>query len=294
MIEILLPIRNPSPVLERTIESILWQTDRSFKVLISDNYSREGIDRIDAAVRRLETAEIAVRVVRPPVELGRVQHWNWVHLQSDAEWLKPLFVGDWLEKDCIQECKAAAETDPDIAFILFHFLYHQGLDGPVCASFDCHGASGRLTPTQAAELGIFHGNFAGGPINVLYRRWAFQAAGGHYSALPLTADYDLYMRLAMQGPAFVIPKVLGHFTLHENRYAKRGSGTYRESMCAELFLVAATTSYAARYGGLKLPWGRVRLRLLELLFRWLIDEAHRAGGRWKRALSGEGDRRHKR
>ena len=289
MIEILLPIRNPTAVLDRTIESILSQTDRSFTVLISDNFSREGLDRIEEAAHRLEAAGVEVRVIHPPVELGRVQHWNWLHLQSGGEWLKPLFVGDWLEKDCVRECRAAAESDPSLAFILFYFLHHQGLDGPVYATGDCHGASGRLTPAQTAELGIFRGNFAGVPVNVLYRRWAFQAAGGHQTSLPLTADYDLYVRLAMQVPTFVIPKVLGHFTLHENRYAKRGSGTYREAMCAEQLLVASMVGYAARCGGLQLPWGRVRLRLLELLWHWLVDETFRIGGRWKRALEGRSD-----
>jgi hypothetical protein len=287
VIEILLPIRNPTAVLDRTIESLLAQTDRGFTVLISDNFSRDGLDRIGEAARRLEAAGIVVRAIRPPVELGRVQHWNWLHLQSEAEWLKPLFVGDWLEKDCVREWRAAAAADPNIAFILFHFLLHKGLDGPVYATGDCGGVSGLLTPESAAELGLLRGNFLGGPVNVVYQRWAFQAAGGHQTSLPLTADYDLYLRLALQVSTFIIPKVLGHFTLHENRYAKRGSGTARESMRAELLLVGSMIGYAARYSGMKLPWGRVRGQLLALWWGWMIEEALRLGGRWKRALIGQ-------
>src|SRR5580700_1080445 len=100
-LEIILPLRNPTAAFERSVESILAQKERSFTVLISDNHSGTGTELITAAAERLRGAGIAVRNVRPPLELGRVEHWNWAMQESAADWLKPLFAGDWLDANYV-------------------------------------------------------------------------------------------------------------------------------------------------------------------------------------------------
>jgi hypothetical protein len=55
--EIILPLRNPTAVLEQTTASVVAQTDRNFSVLLSDNHSTKGVEFIDAAVRQLEAIQ---------------------------------------------------------------------------------------------------------------------------------------------------------------------------------------------------------------------------------------------
>jgi hypothetical protein len=211
-----------------------------------------------------------------------VQHWNWLHHQSDADWLKPLFVGDWLERDCLATCRAVIAADPQLAFIFWYYRFHRGQKETfVC---DCGGLSGRLDPAPLARKAIFEGNFVGAPLNVLYRRAAFEALGGHHTSLPLMADFDLYTRLAVQVPAYVIPRVLGHFVLHENRFAKSGSGTRRESMNAEWVLVAALTGYAAHLAGRDLPARDLVPRMTRLVWEWTKEWFLGGLGRMKRRL----------
>lgn len=285
MLEVLIPIRNPAEVFERTIDSLLAQTHREFSVLLSDNYSTSGTERITQAATRLAAGGIATRTIRPPWELGRVQHWNWLHHQSAAEWLKPLFVGDWLEPDCLAVCRETMAEDPAALFLFFYFRRHSGTADELC---DCAGLQGRLEPARAAELAILDSNFVGGPINVLYRRAAFEAAGGHTTALALLADFDLYARLSFQVPTRAIPRVLGHFLLHEHRFAKRGSGTQRESMNAELLVLTASLRYAATLSSLPIPAGRFARRIARLLWNWLRERAGRRAGQWRRAVLGKG------
>lgn len=261
MIEIVIPARNPGDEFTRTIDSLLDQTDRRLSVLISDNYSSVGRDRIERARERLKAAGLSVRVVKPPRELGRVQHWNWAHHQSHADWLKPLFVGDWLEPHCLSVCYKTMAAQREIAFFFFYFRYHSG---DRVADADCLGLSGRVSAATAVHEAVFDRNFVGGPINVLYRRDAFELVGGHYTNLPLTADFDLYTRLATEVPTWVIPEYLGHFMLHADRFANRRSGKNREAMTYELLLDALHAAYGRAALGEPLPQLRLGFRIAQL------------------------------
>src|SRR2546421_4203992 len=106
--EILIPVRNPTEVLGKTVESLASQTDKGFSVLISDNFSTSGQEHLERALAALAQAGLSARRIQPPAELGRVEHWNWLHYQSGAQWLKPLFTGDWLERDYVAAVREAA------------------------------------------------------------------------------------------------------------------------------------------------------------------------------------------
>src|SRR3954463_15602664 len=97
-IEVVMPLRNPTAVLRQSIASLASQTTRDFSVCLSDNWSVKGQEFFDEAEAQLRAAGVPVRRVRPPVELGRVEHWNWSHHQCEAQWIKPLFGGDWLDE----------------------------------------------------------------------------------------------------------------------------------------------------------------------------------------------------
>ena len=80
-LEIIIATRNSVRELAQTAASLAAQTDREFGVLISDNFSTNGVSHLDAARRQLVAAGIAVRRVKAPFELQRVEHWNWAHAQ---------------------------------------------------------------------------------------------------------------------------------------------------------------------------------------------------------------------
>src|ERR1043165_9189452 len=101
LLEIVVPLRKPTDVLLKTARSLAAQTERDgFAVLFSDNGPTPDEDPIAAqAMAILGEAGVQARLVRPPEELGRVEHWNWSHRQAEAGGIKPLFVGDWLEPE---------------------------------------------------------------------------------------------------------------------------------------------------------------------------------------------------
>src|SRR5882672_9821567 len=127
-LEILIPVRNPTEVFSKTIDSLAAQTDKNFSVLISDNFSTKGQEHLAAALEKLSAAGIAARKIQPPVELGRVEHWNWLHYQSQADWLKPLFAGDWLEPEYVTTIFKTAREEPSCGYIYCGFQYHRGAE----------------------------------------------------------------------------------------------------------------------------------------------------------------------
>jgi hypothetical protein len=192
-------------------------------------------------------------------------------------------VGDWLEPDCLAACAEVIEQNPEIAFLFFQFRYHRGADSFVS---EMHGLHGRFDPGAAPALALFQGNFIGGPVNVLYRRAAFEAAGGHLPSLPLMADFDLYTRLSMEVPTWALPRVLGHFMLHADRFAKKGSGSRRESMNAEWVIEAALIQYGANGAGRAVAAGRFLRRIARLLGIWAYERILTSLGRWRRSVMG--------
>ena len=86
-LEIIIPVRNGSQGLLQTTAALAAQTDRRFAVLLSDDFSATGPAQIDEAQHELTAAGIAVRRLRPPRGLRRLEHWNWAHAQSRAGWL---------------------------------------------------------------------------------------------------------------------------------------------------------------------------------------------------------------
>jgi len=214
--EILIPVRNATDVFRKTVESLAAQTDKEFTVLISDNFSQSGHEHIDWALSLLGEAGIRARRVSPPTELGRVEHWNWLHYQSGADWLKPLFAGDWLEPDYIQSVRNAASSDPRCEYIYTGYQYHRGTETSTTIS----KWTGRFfTPQEMQEVVLRYAMQFGPPSAAAYSSTAFLSLGGYAAELPITADSFLFCTMAARFGAYGVPKALCHFNIHANRFS---------------------------------------------------------------------------
>src|SRR5260221_14248792 len=116
-LKIIVPLRNPGAELAPTVASLVSQTDHDFSVLLSDNFSATGLDHLTEAQKQLAAAGIAVRCVKPPFELRRIEHWNWAHAESRAEWLKPLTPGGALKPAYVQQLKQRIRERPQAQII---------------------------------------------------------------------------------------------------------------------------------------------------------------------------------
>jgi hypothetical protein len=216
-LEFILPLRNPTEVLEQTVRSITGQTDRNFSVLISDNYTTKGGEWIDAAMSEFAKAGIAVRRIKPPVELGRVEHWNWAHYQANGDWLKPVFAGDWLELNYVAKLRDALAANPACRYVFASYVLHRLNEAPVTVSSPWVG---RFYPAAEMKTAVLrYGMQFGPPSAAAYERTVFIAAGGYPTPLPICSDSLLFCALASRHGVLGMAEALCHFNIHGARFS---------------------------------------------------------------------------
>ncbi|HXD00694.1 MAG TPA: glycosyltransferase family A protein [Verrucomicrobiae bacterium] len=231
-LEIILPVRNPTAVLAQTVRSLAAQTDRRFSVLLSDNHSTQGLELLEAAISELQAAGIETRRVRPPYELGRVEHWNWAHFESAAEWLKPVFMGDWLEPNYVAELRAALLGHPEARYVFASFVYHHGDSAPMTV---LNPWAGPFHPAKKMEqIVLDKGMQFGPPSAAAYERNAFITIGGYPTTLPICADSLMFCTMASRFGALGLAEPLCHFNIHGARFStklpQQRRNTLRESI----------------------------------------------------------------
>ena len=103
---------------------------------------------------------------------------------------------------------------------------------------------GHRSPEQVLAEACRVGNNFGGPLNVCFRKLAFQAVGGYPPALPVSGDFWLIMMLALRQGLFGCPEVLVNFNHHPARFTTNFPW-HRIDGDRELFIILlAATSHA--------------------------------------------------
>jgi glycosyltransferase involved in cell wall biosynthesis len=260
-LEIVIPVRNPTDVLETTARSLIRQEEKAFSVLLSDNFSTKGLEIIGRSAGILRDAGLAVRVVKPPEELGRVEHWNWSHRQAAADWIKPLFVGDWLEPIYVSRVLQAIGEHPNVEIVNCSFMSHQP-DGSQAQTLYRGGVR---SPEEVLADACRDGNCFGGPINVCFRKLAFDIIGGYPPALPVSADFWVILQLALRKGLVTCPEILAHFNCHATRFSTNFPWT-RIHGDRELFIILLAATSTANFTQIPVKLS-VRNRFFARLFK---------------------------
>jgi hypothetical protein len=272
-LEIIIPLHNPGAELATTVASLVSQTDPEFGILLSDNFSTTGLDHLDQAQKKLAAAGIPVRCVKPPFELRRIEHWNWAHAESRAEWLKPLPPGGVLKPAYVQQLKQRISQQPKAQLVRCGLETEPADDG---SRDDTQAPPARasLTPAEFLEYFPARMEWIAGSVNMAYRRTAWLAAGGYCPQLPGCAGLNLNVTLALHHGLENLPEPLAMPGLNQPTSLNAVGGT-RVNLPLELWLIlrqARNYCLAA-----KLPWTK----------KWLLPAGIIAGmGRRKRRIYG--------
>jgi hypothetical protein len=247
-LEIILPIRNPGDELTATVASLASQTDPRFGVILSDNFSSTGLDLLAAAEACLAAAGISVRRHRPPLALGRIEHWNWAHAQSQATWLKPLLAGGRLQPTYVERLLGCINDRPAARFIRCDAeLQTEWGPETLRAPF----AQATITPADFLNYFPARADWLGNLLNVAYHRVAWLATGGYSVHLPACAALNLNVILALHHGLENLPERLVAAEFAEGRSLNEITGS-RVNLWLELWLVMRQArNYCL---ATKLPW----------------------------------------
>jgi hypothetical protein len=177
---------------EESARSVLSQTFDDFELVIGDDGSNDGTSD---AVRRLAATDERVRVIRRERPSGLAASANWVVSQTRAPLVAVAHADDRAYPERLARQVAILAAEPEIDLL-----------GTLWDGMDEEGRTVR--PGDYWRL-LRRSPFA--PFShssIMFRRSAFERAGGYRPQAEYWEDLDLYYRIAHTGRIAVIPEVL--------------------------------------------------------------------------------------
>jgi hypothetical protein len=202
-ISVVMSVYNSGDTLASTLDSILGQTERDFECIVVDDGSTDATPAIlgDYAAR-----DPRVRVIRQ-ANTGLTRA-----LIAGCAAARGLYIarhdaGDLSDRHRFELQKRALDADDSVAFVSSATQYAGPDLEPLWVT---HPTGAALQPAHVLDLTI-PGALTDGPTHhgsVMFRRDAYERAGGYRAAFYYGQDFDLWLRLAEIGKFVAIDQVL--------------------------------------------------------------------------------------
>ncbi len=200
LVSVVLPTRNRRALLERAVRSVLGQEQVTVEVVVVDDASD------DDSTAWLEGCDERVVPVRNPERLGVAATRNVGLERATAPWIAFLDDDDvWSPQKLAAQLAAAAELDAQ--WVLAGAVV---LDGELRVR-----AAQRIVPRERfLRLLLGHNVVPGGASGVLARTDLVRRVGGFDTRLRIMADWDLWIRLALESLPAGSDRPLVGYVLH--------------------------------------------------------------------------------
>jgi glycosyltransferase involved in cell wall biosynthesis len=206
-VAVVIPTRNRWALLPRALGSALAQAGVSIEVVVVD----DGSDAPPPAIPALEDSR--VRLVRAP-HRGVAAARNAGIDRTTSPWVSFLDDDDIWAPDrlaSLLRCAEAAQADLAYSRVLT-------VDGCMRPLFEVPAPP----PDALAHRLLRFNAIPGGGSNVLARTEAVVRLGGFDDELSFVADWDLWLRLAQQGPAAASDRLLMAYSVHAGSWVLSG------------------------------------------------------------------------
>lgn len=191
-VSVVLPVHNGMPFVEESIASILAQSFTDFEFVIGDDGSGDGTSE---ALDRWAARDRRIRLLRRERKSGLAGGGNWVIGEARAPLIAIAHADDLSHPDRLRRQVEAFRARPELDLV-----------GTLWNGIDEEGREVR--PGDYWRL-LRRSPFA--PFShssAMFRRAAFESAGGYRPEAEYWEDLDLYFRIAERGRIAVIPEVL--------------------------------------------------------------------------------------
>lgn len=213
-----LPVYNGEQYLPEALDALLGQSYVDFELIISDNASTDGTDRIS---RRYAAMDGRIRYLRQPRNIGAGPNHNVVVHQARGELFKWAAHDDLYRPDLLERCIAALDEHPEVVLASCWSAVIDGAGGAPEPVTDYPMATDSPRPPErfASVLFDLGGDDDYGIIRTeVLRRTPL--TGSHYHS-----DRTLVAELALHGPFHRVPD-----TLYLRRDLPDRAGTPRQSI----------------------------------------------------------------
>jgi glycosyltransferase involved in cell wall biosynthesis len=198
-LSVVMPVKNALPYLDAAIESILGQSFPDFEFVICDDGSRDGsAERCRIWAARDNRIQLFERLS----SLGPSGSSNWAVTAARGSVIARMDADDVARSDRLARQLAVLDSCPDTVLV-----------GSVWEGIDGQGNVVREPDRSTLGQASFAAPFAHGSI--MFRRTAFEQAGGYRAECAFWEDLDLYLRIAQVGRVLVIGE-----PLYRHRYSE--------------------------------------------------------------------------
>ena len=245
-VSVIIPTRNRSRLLATTLRSVLWQRDVDLNVVVVEDASTDDTAEMVAGL-----GDPRVALVQRDAPHGPSAARNVGAEQAGGEWLAFCDDDDLWAPDKLAEQVAAAEAaGRDWAFV-----------GSVNVGDALEVVAGAPPPgpQEVVDALLRYNAVPGGGSNVILRRTLFEDLGGFDERFPPCEDWELWIRLAREGPPAVVNRPLMGYRLHAG------------SSSLDTARILRATRLIERVHGTTVDRGR--------LHRWLAESCLRTGHR---------------
>ena len=204
-ISVSIPVYNGEQFIERTIQSVINQTFSDYELLIVDNCST------DSTVEKVKGFhDTRIKLVQNDKNYGMFGNWNICIHSAQGEYIHLLCADDALQSKCLEKQVKILDMHTDVAFVFNASNVVNEQDKNIMKRrpfrknmiFDGKYLARRSFRTK---------NLFGEPSNVLFRKSVMEKVGDFSSDVCYSADWDFWMRLAMEGRVAYIDECLTNF-----------------------------------------------------------------------------------
>ena len=194
-ISVVMPVYNALPFLDDSVRSILEQSHSNFDFIIRDDGSTDGSRE---ALRRWAGRDRRILLYEGERNLGPAGSADWVARKATTPIVARMDADDIALPERLRRELAVLDSHPDAVLVGCLF---EGIDGK--------GRVVRRRDRSPLRSSGFAAPFPHGSI--MYRREAFERAGGYRESCRFWEDLDLYFRMSDFGRVMVLPEPLYRF-----------------------------------------------------------------------------------
>jgi len=218
LVSVIIPVYNQVRYVEESIRSVLAQTYPEFELLIIDDASTDGTDKV---IARFETDE-RVSIHRNEENLGCARSCNLGYALACGEYYGIIAGDDTYEPEFLTKCVSALESHPDagFAYTRVNLMDEAGNRKPRVKDRIIHRENhyGAEFENIVRWLNpIPHGA-------ALVRKKCADEVGHYDPELTAGYDWEFWIRLSRKFPAVFINEHLMNYRVHEANITKRRAG----------------------------------------------------------------------
>ncbi|QNR85294.1 glycosyltransferase [Pedobacter riviphilus] len=215
-ISIVLPVYNGIVYLEETISSILNQTISNYEVLICDDAST---DESFLYLKQLTITDNRVKIFKNDQNLGLFKTLNKLIRISNGPLIHLWAQDDVMMPDCLEKCISFHQLYPDLT-MSYHNVEYINEKGIIKPFEKIDGTPALIDTKLYAKISSKWGCIPGNISNVTINRNHAYAVGLFNEQLVLSADFDLWTKLAARGSIGRITEKLTYLRLHSGQLSR--------------------------------------------------------------------------